>query len=95
MGTKETVEEMIGKHDAGVVEKTTKKTIYDKKQATTAKEIVDNILWGENMPRFDKKGPRGLGPKTGRGLGYCPPEDVEIEKIEEESIAEKIIKKIL
>ena len=44
MGTKETVEEMIGKHDAGVVEKTTKKTIYDKKQATTAKEIVDNIL---------------------------------------------------
>ena len=23
------------------------------------------------MPRYDKTGPRGLGPKTGRGLGDC------------------------
>ena len=25
------------------------------------------------MPRLDKTGPRGQGPRTGRGLGYCPP----------------------
>ncbi len=25
------------------------------------------------MPRFDKTGPRGMGPMTGRGLGYCRP----------------------
>lgn len=24
------------------------------------------------MPRFDGKGPRGEGPRTGRGLGNCP-----------------------
>ena len=23
------------------------------------------------MPGFDETGPRGLGPMTGRGLGYC------------------------
>ncbi len=23
------------------------------------------------MPRGNRRGPRGLGPKTGRGLGYC------------------------
>jgi hypothetical protein len=23
------------------------------------------------MPGFDRTGPRGLGPMTGRGLGYC------------------------
>jgi len=23
------------------------------------------------MPKFDKTGPRGLGPKTGKGLGPC------------------------
>nr|URC17512.1 MAG: protein of unknown function DUF5320 [Lokiarchaeota virus Skoll Meg22_1214] len=23
------------------------------------------------MPRGDRTGPRGKGPKTGRGLGYC------------------------
>lgn len=23
------------------------------------------------MPGFDKTGPRGLGPRTGRGLGIC------------------------
>ena len=25
------------------------------------------------MPRLDKTGPNGKGPKTGRGLGKCPP----------------------
>ena len=25
----------------------------------------------DNMPRGDGKGPEGLGPMTGRGLGYC------------------------
>ena len=23
------------------------------------------------MPRFDKTGPQGMGPQTGRGLGQC------------------------
>jgi len=45
------------------------------------------------MPRFDKTGPRGAGPKTGRGLGYC---EEEVEDLDEtKSLAEKIIKKIL
>ena len=26
------------------------------------------------MPGFDKTGPRGFGPMTGRGLGTCRPE---------------------
>lgn len=25
------------------------------------------------MPRFDQTGPRGQGPRTGRGMGFCPP----------------------
>jgi hypothetical protein len=25
----------------------------------------------ENMPKGDKTGPEGLGPRSGRGLGYC------------------------
>ena len=25
------------------------------------------------MPWFDRTGPRGRGPRTGRGMGYCPP----------------------
>ncbi len=25
------------------------------------------------MPRFDKTGPKGMGPMTGRGMGYCRP----------------------
>lgn len=33
------------------------------------------------MPRGDKTGPEGKGPKTGRGLGKCSDKDVkEIEK---------------
>jgi hypothetical protein len=30
---------------------------------------------GEEMPRMDKTGPMGIGPKTGRGLGQCNNED--------------------
>jgi hypothetical protein len=29
------------------------------------------------MPRFDKTGPEGKGPMTGRGLGPCNPENKE------------------
>lgn len=25
------------------------------------------------MPRFDKTGPQGRGPRTGRGMGKCKP----------------------
>jgi len=25
------------------------------------------------MPRYNRTGPRGLGPRTGRGLGFCAP----------------------
>jgi len=25
------------------------------------------------MPRYDGTGPRGKGPRTGRGMGYCKP----------------------
>ena len=27
------------------------------------------------MPRFDKTGPEGKGPRTGRGLGVCAPDE--------------------
>ncbi|HKK96399.1 MAG TPA: DUF5320 domain-containing protein [Anaerovoracaceae bacterium] len=36
------------------------------------------------MPRFDKTGPRGEGPMTGRGLGQCNP---DADKIKEEDLA--------
>lgn len=29
------------------------------------------------MPQFDKTGPQGKGPGTGRGLGKCSPEDLK------------------
>jgi len=29
------------------------------------------------MPGYDKTGPAGEGPRTGRGLGNCPPEEGE------------------
>ena len=32
------------------------------------------------MPRGDKTGPEGKGPKTGRGLGPCSDEEVSVEK---------------
>jgi len=28
---------------------------------------------GNKMPRGDRTGPRGKGPRTGRGLGKCKP----------------------
>ncbi len=31
------------------------------------------------MPRLDGTGPRGQGPKTGRGLGKCVTEVVEVD----------------
>lgn len=45
------------------------------------------------MPRRDRTGPEGLGPRTGRGLGVC-----DIKKIlsdEDDDIADKIVKKII
>ena len=32
---------------------------------------MTNIKGGIGMPRGDGTGPLGLGPRTGRGLGYC------------------------
>lgn len=32
---------------------------------------MTNIKGGIKMPRGDGTGPLGLGPRTGRGLGYC------------------------
>jgi hypothetical protein len=29
------------------------------------------------MPRYDRTGPEGKGPKTGRGLGKCNPGNAE------------------
>jgi len=43
------------------------------------------------MPRFDKTGPEGKGPLTGRGLGKCA-EDV-VKNVDD--TAENIVKKIL
>lgn len=38
------------------------------------------------MPRKDKTGPEGKGPKTGRGFGNCDPKDVkDIEKETEDA----------
>ncbi|HPJ12590.1 MAG TPA: DUF5320 domain-containing protein [Caldisericia bacterium] len=31
------------------------------------------------MPRFDRTGPNGQGPMTGRGLGKCNPESVHTQ----------------
>ncbi len=39
------------------------------------------------MVAFDKTGPRGLGPRTGRGMGNCEPEftpDMKDKKDDEE-----------
>ena len=48
------------------------------------------------MPRFDKTGPRGEGPMTGRGLGNCEPEE-QVAKAKKEGIAtvEQVIKNVL
>lgn len=37
------------------------------------------------MPNFDKTGPRGKGPKTGRGLGKCKPQDKKQEDSNKEN----------
>ncbi|MBJ2175710.1 DUF5320 domain-containing protein [Aureibaculum sp. A20] len=34
------------------------------------------------MPNLDQKGPGGLGPKTGKKLGKCRKNDLEIKTIE-------------
>lgn len=34
------------------------------------------------MPRFDKTGPRGEGPRTGRQMGDCEPKTNENEETE-------------
>ncbi|MDI6718096.1 MAG: DUF5320 domain-containing protein [Methanomicrobiales archaeon] len=31
------------------------------------------------MPGFDRTGPLGRGPRTGRGMGYCRPGLVDVE----------------
>jgi hypothetical protein len=31
----------------------------------------DSQQEGDNMPRGDRSGPNGLGPKTGRAIGFC------------------------
>lgn len=41
---KKIVENIIGKHQEGIVEKTTKKTLQGNKQATTSEGIVKNII---------------------------------------------------
>ncbi|MBI9102868.1 MAG: DUF5320 domain-containing protein [Spirochaetales bacterium] len=30
------------------------------------------------MPGFDRKGPNGMGSRTGRGMGYCSPADSSV-----------------
>ncbi len=34
-------------------------------------EIVNKIKGGNIMPRGDRTGPNGLGPRTGRAMGFC------------------------
>lgn len=36
------------------------------------------------MPRLDGTGPEGKGPRTGRGMGNCPPEEENTEEENEE-----------
>ena len=56
------------------------------------------------MPRFDKTGPMGKGPRTGRGMGLCkvptdemyePEEQVKKAKSNGVADGEKIVKNIL
>lgn len=50
------------------------------------------------MARLDGTGPRGMGPRTGRGLGNCPTgnskEELEKEKKELQKRIEEIDKKL-
>lgn len=34
------------------------------------------------MPRLDGTGPEGEGPRTGRGMGKCSPEEEKVNKLE-------------
>jgi len=34
-------------------------------------DYLKNLIQKNNMPFGDRTGPRGLGPRTGRGLGHC------------------------
>ncbi len=43
------------------------------------------------MPRFNKKGPDGEGPRTGRGQGDCPPN----KKVSRESLPRRLGRKAL
>lgn len=36
---------------------------------------------GDIMPRLDKTGPRGEGPKTGRGVGLCNNPQLKKEEV--------------
>jgi len=38
------------------------------------------------MPRYDKTGPEGKGPMTGRGLGLCMEEKKKIDEKSEEIV---------
>ena len=56
--------------------------ILDSARKKIAEAIVDGkaikIHGGEyNMPNRDGTGPEGKGPRTGRGMGNCPPKEGE------------------
>jgi len=57
---------------------------FQRSLAKARKKIADALINGKaikiqggtyKMPRGDKTGPEGKGPKTGRGLGYCSGND--------------------
>ena len=43
----------------------------DREEDIEKEEIIFNLKKEVIMPRGDKTGPNGNGPKTGRALGYC------------------------
>lgn len=55
--------------------------------ARARKKIADALInskaikfqGGENMPNMDGTGPQGKGPRTGRGMGKCPPNQNETQ----------------
>jgi len=44
------------------------------------------------MPRGDRTGPRGKGPRTGRGLGDC--EEEKVEKKEEKDYGSPVMNRL-
>jgi len=57
---------------------------FQRSLAKARKKIADALINGKaikiqggiyKMPKGDKTGPEGKGPKTGRGLGYCSGND--------------------